>query len=245
MSSKPGGSTARKRRARGLECPFNTSQCISMFLHLSTAGFFYGTLESGLLREPMVPRVVYSILCGIVLCSWLYTSTVDSALEPGPLERCFCGTLYCFKRANLKTRYCAVSRKKVPGMDHYCVWMNTPVGSRNYTGFFLTVFFSTCLFWFQIGVSIFSIFEHSSEWSRSAAIAVSVVQALYSGVVAGAYSTLLAFHIYLICSQTSTFDFLLNRAKRRAQQRKERQHVSSMQSSKVAVEVIPEDKEDG
>ncbi len=36
-------------------------------------------------------------------------------------------------------RYDAATKKRVRGLDHFCKWLNTPVGFRNYPHFFTLV----------------------------------------------------------------------------------------------------------
>ena len=210
-------------RRRGLQCPFNASQYTSIFLHCLTTGAFVALVATGSLFSEessslVVPIVViFTLLTVIIVIAWIFTSAVDSSLPPSSsFERCFCGAIYCFKRANLKTRYCAVSKKKVPGMDHFCVWMNTAIGTRNYPGFFIVALFSTILYVFQIALSIVSYVQQPSITP----IILSSVNMLCSIGVGGLYSYLLAGHIYLIWRQISTFDYLMEKAQQRAQKRK-------------------------
>ena len=208
-------------RQRGLQCPFNSSQYISICLHLLTTAIFIAFVAVGAISDAttlLLSIIIFTSLTTFIVSAWIFTSYVDSSVAPSNgCERCFCGMLYCFKRAQLKTRYCAVSKKKVPGMDHYCVWMNTAIGARNYPGFFLVALLSTLLLWFQIIISIVGLM---SAKATTMIITFSVVQLLCSIGVASPYTTLLFFHLYLICKQTSTFDYLMNQAKLKAKKRK-------------------------
>jgi palmitoyltransferase ZDHHC1/11 len=207
-------------RRRGLQCPFNSSQYVSIFLHtLTTACFIAFNITECLKSNQLISIIVFSLLTTVIISCWLFTSLVDSSLPASSTcERIFCGTLYCFKRANLKTRYCAVSKKKVPGMDHFCVWMNTAIGSRNYSSFFMVALLSTLLMWFQIVLSVVALVNGASE--NTTTLVVSIIQLLCSLCVALPYNTLLLFHVYLICNQTSTFDYLMLRAQHKAAKRK-------------------------
>ena len=93
-------------------------------------------LFGGFLKFDLVHFLIYTTFCTVAIAAWFYTSLVDAALPPSGVEKLCCVPFYCFKKAQLKKRYCAVTRKSVPGMDHYCRWMNTAIGSRNYVGFF-------------------------------------------------------------------------------------------------------------
>ena len=161
---------------------------------------------------------VVAALTAVILAAWVFASAVDASQPPGgACERALCGALYCFKRAGLKTRYCAVSRKKVPGMDHFCVWMNTAIGRRNYPAFFIVALFSVLLYAFQIALSVVAYARHAPA---AVPVVLSTVNLLCAGGVGGLYAYLLAGHCYLIWRQISTFDYLMEKAKQRAEKRK-------------------------
>ena len=224
-------------RHRGLQCPFNSSQYISIFLHiLTTLSFVAFATTTTSTSSLFVSILIFSTLTICIVSAWLFTSWVDSSLTPNRCERCFCGTLYCFKRAQLKTRYCAVSKKKVPEMDHYCVWMNTAIGSRNYTSFFLVALFSTLLLWFQMVISIFG-FTNSN--ATTITLISSVVQFICAAGLAAPYTTLLFFHLHLIAKQISTFDYLMQQAKVRAAKRKamKAEKTTNTETSPTTVEI--------
>ena len=208
-----------------MQCPFNAAQYKSIFLHSLTTGAFAALVATGSLFDDdtaavaLVPVVaVVAALTAVIVAAWVFTSAVDASLPPGSAcERVFCGSLYCFKRANLKTRYCAVSKKKVPGMDHFCVWMNTAIGARNYPGFFMVALFSVVLYAFQIALSFVSFVQRAPS---AVPVVLSTVHLLCAGGVGGLYAYLLSGHCYLIWRQISTFDYLMEKAKQRAEERK-------------------------
>ena len=105
-------------------------------------------------------------------------------------------------------------------MDHFCVWMNTTIGSRNYPSFFMVALFSTVLMWFQIGLSIVALVNNSAKEIVVATLVSSLFQLVCALLVATPYTTLLMFHVHLIIKQISTFDFLMLRAQKKAALRK-------------------------
>ena len=217
MSTKPVSAVVRHR---GLQCPFNSSQYISISLHLLTTGCFLAFALTGCLDSIslLVSSIIFSVLTCCIVAAWLFTSSVDASIVPNScFERCCCSSMYCFKRAQLKTRYCAVSKKKVIGMDHYFVWMNTAIGARNYVGFFMVALFSTLLLWSQMFISVLGL---TNAAATTTTLAISSVQLLCSAVVAAPYTPLLGFHLHLVAKQTSTFDFLMARALAKASKRK-------------------------
>ena len=234
-------------RRRGLQCPFNSSQYMSIALHAITTTSYIifaatGCLEGTLL---LVSLVLFTILTTFIVVAWLFTSMVDASQPPSHCgERLLCGSLYCFKRAQLKTRYCAVSKKKVPQMDHFCVWMNTTIGSRNYPSFFMVALFSTVLMWFQMGLSIVALVNNSAKEIVVAALVSSLFQLLCALLVATPYTTLLMFHVHLILKQISTFDFLMLRAQKKAALRKalkiaEKKALAGKDGTAAASPVVP------
>ena len=121
-------------------------------------------------------------------------------------------------------------------MDHYCVWMNTAIGSRNYTSFFLVALFSTLLLWFQMVISIFG-FTNSN--ATTITLISSVVQFICAAGLAAPYTTLLFFHLHLIAKQISTFDYLMQQAKVRAAKRKamKAEKTTNTETSPTIVEI--------
>ena len=103
-------------------------------------------------------------------------------------------------------------------MDHFCVWMNTTVGSRNYPGFFLVALFSSLLLWFQMGMSVAAVILNDEPTATT--VLLSISQFVCAAAVAAPYSVLLTFHVYLIVKQISTFDYLMLRAQAKATKRK-------------------------
>ena len=78
-----GANTAPKKvyRARGLQWPFNASQLMVIFAHVSNAIVFYVAVP-GIDSLPFTICVTtYSIMCVIVVSCWFYTSMVDAALD--------------------------------------------------------------------------------------------------------------------------------------------------------------------
>ena len=104
-----------------------------------------------------------------------------------------------------------VCRKTVPGLDHHCSWLNTCVGTRNYTAFFaLTV---CCAAAFATEVATFLALLTSWRPDGAGGGFTAMVAALLVPVcgLAGAFTALLAFHVMLLYQGVSTFAWMLNR----------------------------------
>ena len=209
-------------RARGLQLPLNVQQVCVILIHVVNMVVFYLAALSAFKEASLAYVVVYSVLNVSVVSCWFYTSMVDAAKDPTAMERCLCLRLYCFKRANLKKRYCAMTRKTVPGMDHYCKWMNTAIGERNYVGFFSVVSLSTVLFTIQIisGIGMLTFLNTTGEMVAGTELVLALLCIACGCPALMAYGTLLTFHLYLIKRQFGTYDFLIERAAKRREKKK-------------------------
>ena len=208
---------ARVYRAYGLQRPLNAWQVLVVAFHVANAVVFYLAAS---LKFDLVHFLIYTTFCTVAIAAWFYTSLVDAALPPSGVEKLCCVPFYCFKKAQLKKRYCAVTRKSVPGMDHYCRWMNTAIGSRNYVGFFTVISSSTILFIHQGVFSIVSFvtinFSEPGSLSSTNTVLLNVCSViLFLGALGGisSHGVLLLFHCYLIKKQFGTYDFLIERSK--------------------------------
>jgi Ca2+/Na+ antiporter len=119
-----------------------------------------------------------------------------------------------------KTRYCAVCRKNVPGLDHHCSWLQTCVGQSNYAQFFTIavcgaiqfsiqlIFCSICIIWVQLP------FEET-ETIRSIVIVLLAVCVLISVPCTIMYFVLLCFHISLYFHGYGTYEWMLRRRRKK------------------------------
>ena len=228
-------------RARGLQCPLNTWQVLVICFHMINAILFYFVVS---LKFDIAYFSIYTFFCTIAVGAWFYTSLVDAAVPPSKCERLFCLSMYCFKSANLKKRYCAVTRKTVPGMDHYCRWMNTAIGSRNYVGFFTVISSSTMLFTFQgiFAVVYFINNNNNTEDISSTNVVLlnvcSILLLLGSFGGLSSHGILFMFHCYLIKNQFGTYDFLIIRSKQKRVKMKKMKELTVENDGVVAKDGI-------
>jgi hypothetical protein len=194
-------------RARGLQWPLNASQLMVIFAHVSNAIVFYVAVHGTDSLPFTICMTTYSIICAVVVSCWFYTSMVDAALDATRCEKNFCGPLYCFKNCDMKTRYCAMT-----------------IGARNYAGFFSVILWSVFLFSFQCFAGIGMLTFWRPATITTSDIAWRIICTVSPLPCIGAYGTLLSFHLYLIKRQFGTYDYLIERAAKRRNARKQK-HV--------------------
>ena len=225
-------------RAYGLQCPLNAWQILVICFHVINAVIFYFGIS---LKFNVVYFSIYTFFCTIAVGAWFYTSSVDAALAPSKCEKMLCLPLYCFKKAHLKKRYCAVTRKTVPGMDHYCRWMNTAIGSRNYVGFFSVIFTSTILFTFQGIFAIISFilinFTANESGGDNVVLLTVCCILLFLGSIGGlsSHGVLCIFHCYLIRKQFGTYDYLIERSKQKREKMKKLKEQNKAANNNIEV----------
>jgi palmitoyltransferase ZDHHC1/11 len=149
----------------------------------------------------------------------LYVLTAPSA--NANLEPCF----YCRAFVSTTSKHCSVCDKCVPGFDHHCRWLNTCVGARNYRLFvmFLCTAITSVALVFAIDVYVLvdafrfkSKYEHllldrydSSNYS--AYVVFLCITAAYTGAGFCAMANLLQFHIYLIWTDQTTYQWIMKK----------------------------------
>lgn len=129
------------------------------------------------------------------------TAMVPQAI---PLRRC----RYCLVLQPLRARHCRDCRRCVRRYDHHCPWMENCVGERNHPLFvaylalqLVVLLWGLCLAW-----SGLRFFRPWGLWLRSTGLLFStfLLLAFFSLVV----SLLLASHLYLVASNTTTWEFI-------------------------------------
>ena len=104
-----------------------------------------------------------------------------------------------------------VCRKTVPGLDHHCSWLNTCVGTRNYTAFFALTCCCAAAFVTEVAVFAALLTSWRPDDAGGGFTALVVVLLLPAVGLAGAFTCLLAFHVHLLALGVGTFEWMLNR----------------------------------
>uniref|UniRef100_A0A673TIJ7 Palmitoyltransferase n=1 Tax=Suricata suricatta TaxID=37032 RepID=A0A673TIJ7_SURSU len=129
------------------------------------------------------------------------TAMVPQAI---PLRRC----RHCLVLQPLRARHCRECRRCVRRYDHHCPWMENCVGERNHPLFvaYLALQLAVLLWGLYLAWSGLHFFQPWGLWLRSSGLlcATFLLLSLFS-LVAG---LLLASHLYLVASNTTTWEFL-------------------------------------
>ncbi|RLO10537.1 hypothetical protein DYB28_008965 [Aphanomyces astaci] len=244
----PDSPKSRPPRVNGLAAPHSRDQFISCSGHVISGVAFYIGLGCLMLPSnpsnraqtnhaavnmtfPLVVLAIHIATMALLVVAWISCERCN----PGEIssgETCesssWLGVVLDGPRWD-KTRYCAICRKTIPGMDHHCTWLNTCIGRRNYAQFFTIAVCGNILFMLQAVVSVYC-----SSWNytahlptdgavRGLAQSAFVVSAVVSVPCLVMYSTLLAFHVYLSWQGYGTYDYFLKRRDvQRAERRKKR-----------------------
>ncbi|TDH71960.1 hypothetical protein CCR75_004447 [Bremia lactucae] len=155
----------------------------------------------------------------ILVCSWRSCELIDPA---APVEETLPNGWFGIRLDGPrweKTRYCALCRKAVPGLDHHCTWLQTCIGKSNYaqfvtvacTGtiqFVLQVTYAACCLLWLCDSSLEEIdtFGYAMEGCFVACLLISIPCMFL-------YFVLLGFHLWLMVLGYGTYEWMLRRRK--------------------------------
>jgi len=181
--------------------------------------YVFQFVVEALLKEPGSPSFAYGIFCfisfhvpfSLMMTSYYkaFSTKPESILleEQGLTEEGrnskarYCKT--CLKHKAPRTHHCGCCKQCIPRMDHHCVWVGNCVGAHNqkfFVQFLLYIVLSTAyaLLTVLITIAVFDQSINSRAWTLVILLStLCFVFMLFAG-----------FHMYLVCSNQTTIEFL-------------------------------------
>ncbi|OWZ21016.1 hypothetical protein PHMEG_0004510 [Phytophthora megakarya] len=217
------------QRHNGFERPYSRDQVISWLGHsLSALCFVIGAvgvyvcveekhIGTTITTVTLVAVAVHVVNAVILVTSWKSCETIDPAVPvEDSLPNGWCGVQLSGPRWD-KTRYCALCRKAVPGLDHHCTWLQTCIGRNNYAQFFTVACTGTLQFVLQVlyaALGLLWLHDHPLDDTGSFGYVVEgclITCLVISVPCMFMYFVLVGFHLWLMVLGYGTYEWMLRR----------------------------------
>jgi hypothetical protein len=140
-----------KKRINGFSVPIHPSQALSSILYLVST--FLHILVCFIFPQWNGKwGIVITSMClaALTISSWYVVSTINPEALVGDKHM----PLWFGRKAPRITRLCLDCKKTILDFDHHCFYLNTCIGSKNYTSFIFLIVSGMVQMLFQLIISV-------------------------------------------------------------------------------------------
>lgn len=186
-----------RKRVNGLQLPITPYQLCAILTYVLVVACYQVLMATENRGKWTLCVLIDTVLTVVALVFWFIIEYLDPAICSATPEY-----------------YCQLCAKRVPKLDHHCVWLNTCIGARNVHYFLMLI---GALF-VQEGMQLV-VLATSSLWSAkwfsnvNKVSCLLTIHSLMCGIMFVGVSLLVGFHIYLqLIVRKTTYDWLLARS---------------------------------